>query len=190
MKRICVFCGSSRGSRPEYVQAAKQLGRLLARKKLDLVYGGARVGLMGEIADTVLAEGGEAVGVMPEFLLDKGIAHEGLSDLRIVASMHERKRVMAELADGFIALPGGFGTLEEFFEALTWAQLRMHPKPCGFLNTCQFYRRLLEFLDHAVDEQLLKKEYLSMIIVEDDPETLLEKFEVYHPPTIDKWIGL
>ena len=190
MKRICVFCGSSRGSRPDYVQAAHQLGRLLVRKKLDLVFGGGRVGLMGEIADTVLAEGGEVIGVMPSFLLDKGVAHEGLSDLRIVASMHERKRVMAELADGFIALPGGFGTLEEFFEALTWAQLRMHPKPCGFLNTHQFYRRLLGFLDHAVDEQLLKKEYLSMIIVEDDPETLLEKFEVYHPPTIDKWIGL
>ncbi len=190
MRRICVFCGSSRGSRPEYVQAAKRLGRLLVRRKLALVYGGARVGLMGELADAVLAEGGEVIGVMPRFLVDKGVAHEGLSDLRIVASMHERKSVMVELADGFIALPGGFGTLEEFFEVLTWAQLRMHPKPCGFLNTCQFYRRLMEFLDHAVDEQLIKQEYLSMIIVDENPDVLLEKFEAYRPPVIEKWIDL
>jgi uncharacterized protein (TIGR00730 family) len=190
MEKICVFCGSSRGVRPEYMQAAQELGRLLVRRRLDLVYGGAKVGLMGEIADAVLSEGGEVIGVMPKILVDKGVAHDGLSDLRVVASMHERKRVMAGLADGFIAMPGGFGTLEEFFETLTWAQLRMHQKPCGFLNTCQFYGRLLEFLNHAVEEQLIKEDYLSMIIVEESPEVLLDKFGVYRPPIIEKWIGL
>jgi len=190
MDRICVYCGSSKGGRPEYVLAAQALGRVLVEKDIALVYGGARVGLMGEIADAVLGNGGEVIGVMPEYLIDKEVAYEGLSDLRIVDSMHARKELMAELADGFIAMPGGLGTLEEFFEVVTWAQLQMHHKPCGLLNTHQYFRRLVDFLEHAVDEQLLKREYLSMILVEEDPGTLLEAFDAYQAPVIEKWMHL
>jgi uncharacterized protein (TIGR00730 family) len=162
----------------------------LADKDIVLVYGGARVGLMGEIANAVLENGGEVIGVMPEYLIDKEVAHEGLSDLRIVDSMHARKELMSELADGFIAMPGGLGTLEEFFEVVTWAQLQMHHKPCGLLNTRQYFRQLVDFLEHAVDEQLLKQEYLSMILVEEDPGALLEAFDAYQAPVIEKWMHL
>jgi len=188
MKRVCVFCGSSPGGRPEYVQAAKELGRVLVSKNLGLVYGGASVGMMGEIANTVLGEGGEVIGVIPRFFVDKEVAHERLSDLRIVGSMHERKGLMAELADGFIALPGGLGTFEEFFEVVTWAQLSMHQKPCGLLNVCQYYQLLVDFLDRAVSERLVRVEHRSMILVDESPEALLKKFEAYQPPVVDKWL--
>jgi uncharacterized protein (TIGR00730 family) len=186
MQRICVFCGSSPGARPQYLQAAIELGHALADKKIGLVYGGARVGIMGKIAETVLEKGGEVIGVIPKGLVEREVAFTGLADLRVVNSMHERKALMAELADGFIALPGGLGTIEEFVEVVTWAQLGIHPKPCGLLNVEQYYDRLLDFLDHTVDEQFVEKEHRSMILVDEDSKRLLQKFETYQPPTVDK----
>lgn len=186
MKRLCVFCGSSLGDRPEYAQAARQLGRVLASKNLGLVYGGASVGLMGEVANAVLQEGGEVVGVIPKVLVKREIAHTGLSDLRIVGSMHERKALMADLSDGFIALPGGIGTLDELFEVLTWAQLGMHRKPCGLLNVCQYYRSLIDFLDYAVSQRFLKDQHRLMMLVDESPEALLKKFEEYQGPQMDQ----
>jgi uncharacterized protein (TIGR00730 family) len=188
MKRICVFCGSSPGARPEYVQAARALGQALASRKLGLVYGGSQVGTMCELADAALQAGGQVTGVMPQALVDKGVAHTGLADLRVVGSMHERKALMAELADGFIALPGGLGTFEEFLEVVTWAQLGLHHKPCGLLNVCQYYQPLMGFLDHAVSQRFVKAEHRSMIIVEESPDVLLERFERYQPVVIDKWL--
>jgi uncharacterized protein (TIGR00730 family) len=186
MKRICVFCGSSPGSGPDYLQAAEQLGHLLASKNIGLVYGGGKVGTMGKIAESVMAKGGEVTGVIPKALVDRELAFTGLTDLRVVGSMHERKALMAELSDGFIGLPGGLGTIEEFFEVVTWAQLGMHPKPCGLLNIKQYYNRLLDFLDHTVNEKFVELEHRSMILVEENPEILLQKFETYHPPVTDK----
>ena len=190
MKRICVFCGSSPGAKSDYVLAAKQLGYILARNDLGLVYGGARVGLMGKIAEAVLEMGGEAIGVIPKGLVDKEVAFTGLADLRVVDSMHERKALMADLSDGFIALPGGLGTIEEFFEVITWAQLGIHPKPCGLLNINHYYDRLIDFLDHTVNEKFVEMEHRSMILIDKNPEKLLQKFETYHPPKIDKakWV--
>ncbi|HSK87519.1 MAG TPA: TIGR00730 family Rossman fold protein [Anaerolineales bacterium] len=190
MKRICVFCGSSPGARPEYLQAARELGHALAGKNIGLVYGGAKVGMMGKVAEAVLEKGGEVIGVIPKGLVDKEVAFTGLADLRVVGSMHERKALMADLSDGFIALPGGLGTIEEFLEVVTWAQLGIHPKPCGLLNVEQYYNRLLDFLDHTVYEKFVECEHRSMIMVDENPERLLEKFEVYQPPTIDKaqWV--
>jgi len=190
MKRICVFCGSSPGSGPEYLHAAKNLGYTLARKDLGLVYGGAKVGLMGKIAEAVLEKGGEVIGVIPKGLVEKKVAFAGLADLRVVDSMHERKALMADLSDGFIALPGGLGTIEEFFEVVTWAQLGIHPKPCGLLNVKQYFNWLLDFLDHTVNENFVELEHRSMILVDENPEKLLHKFETYHPPIIDKakWV--
>lgn len=190
MKRICVFCGSSPGARPEYLQAARELGHALAGKNIGLVYGGAKVGMMGKVAEAVLEKGGEVIGVIPKGLVDKEVAFTGLADLRVVGSMHERKALMADLSDGFIALPGGLGTIEEFLEVVTWAQLGIHPKPCGLLNVEQYYNRLLDFLDHTVNEKFVECEHRSMIMVDENPERLLEKFEVYQPPTIDKaqWV--
>jgi uncharacterized protein (TIGR00730 family) len=171
MKRLCVFCGSNLGCHPAYAEAARDLARALVTRKIGLVYGGARVGVMG-----VLAAGGHAIGVIPQGLVEQEVAHTGVPDLRAVASMHERKRVMAELSDGFIALPGGLGTLEELFEILTWAQLGLHRKPCGLLNIRGYYRRLIDFLDHAVAEQLLKAAYRALLLVEERPEQLLDRF--------------
>lgn len=190
MNRICVFCGSSPGARPEYLQAAAQLGQALASKSIGLVYGGAKVGAMGQIANAALASGGEVIGVIPEQLVQKEVAFTDLANLHVVGSMHERKALMVELSDGFIALPGGFGTFEEFFEVLTWAQLGMHHKPCGFLNVCGYYDQLIAFLDHAVDQQFLRTEYRAMVLVDEDPEGLLAQFAAYQPPAIDKaaWI--
>jgi uncharacterized protein (TIGR00730 family) len=155
-----------------------------------MVYGGARVGLMGEIASTVIRAKGEVIGVIPKDLVDKEVAHGGLSELRIVGSMHERKSLMAELSDGFIALPGGFGTIEEIFEVITWAQLSFHDKPCGFLNINGYYDHLIKFLDHSVRENFIVPEHRAMIIIDDDPDSLLDKFSGYVPPNIDKakWI--
>ncbi len=186
MKRICVFCGSSPGARPEYRQAARQLAYTLASKQIGLVYGGGSVGVMGEIARTVLDEGGEVIGVIPKALAKKKVAFTELPDLRVVGSMHERKALMAELADGFIALPGGLGTIEEFFEVLTWAQLGIHSKPCGLLNVGQYYDKLISFLDHTVSEQFVEGAHRSMVLIAGSPEALLEQFETYQPPQVDK----
>ena len=188
MKRICVFAGSSSGSQIEYLAAARELGRTLARRDVGVVYGGARVGLMGGLADAVLAERGHVTGVIPEALVAKEVAHQGLSDLRIVTSMHTRKALMAELADGFIALPGGWGTLEEFFEVLTWAQLGLHEKPCGLLNVRGYFDGLLSFIDHSIDERFVRREHRSMVQVSDSPAALLDLFEAYRPPVVKKWI--
>jgi uncharacterized protein (TIGR00730 family) len=190
VKRICVFCGSSPGARPDYAHAARQLGQGLATREIGLVYGGGRVGLMGEIANTVLDAGGEVIGVIPRELLDKEVAFTELSDLRVVPSMHERKALMVELSDGFVALPGGLGTFEEFLEVLAWAQLDIHQKPCGLLNVCGYYTKLMSFLDHAVNEQFIDWEHRSLLLVDENPETLLKKFEAYQPPRVDKteWI--
>ncbi len=185
MKRLCVFCGSSRGARPNYAEAARALGRALVRRKIGLVYGGGRVGLMYEIARVVHESGGEVVGVIPRGMVDKELAYSELADLRVVGSMHERKALMAEISDGFIALPGGLGTIEEFFEILTWAQLGMHRKPCGFLNAVRYFDKLLGFLDQAVREQFIQPEHRTMILVDENPESLLTKFEEYEPPNVD-----
>ncbi len=188
MNKICVFCGSNNGSRLIYVEAAKNVGGFLASKSIELVYGGGRVGLMGAIADAVLAAGGKVTGVIPESLVAKEVAHQNLTDLRVVASMHERKALMAELSDGFIALPGGFGTFEEFCEVLTWAQLGFHKKPCGILNVGGFYDSLLESFDFAVAEGFVRQEHRSLITVETRIEDLLDKMSKYQPPTTDKWL--
>jgi uncharacterized protein (TIGR00730 family) len=188
MKRVCVFAGSSAGTRDEYQDAARALGRTLAERGIGLVYGGARVGLMGIIADATLTAGGEAIGVIPAALVAREIAHEGLTDLRIVSSMHERKALMADLSDAFIAVPGGWGTLEEFFEVLTWAQLGLHRKPCGLMNVLGYFDGLLSFLEHAVREGFLRREYASTIAVGASPAALLDRLGSYAPPAVEKWI--
>lgn len=189
MRRICVFCGSSPGTRPAYTAAAQRLGKLLVQEGIGLVYGGASVGVMGQIADAVLASGGEAIGVLPQALFLKEIAHHGLTDLRVVASMHERKALMAELADGFIALPGGMGTLEEFCEVVTWAQLGMHQKPCGLLNVERYYDPLAAFFDHAVAHGFVRPEHRAMILVEEDGAAMLAGMRAYVAPALPKWIA-
>ena len=189
MPSICVYCGSSPGKLPAYAAAAAELGRELARRELGLVYGGASVGLMGVLADAVLEAGGRAVGVIPRSLADKELAHRGLDDLFVVTSMHERKARMAELADGFIALPGGWGTLEEIFEALTWAQLGFHDKPCGLLDVGGYYTHLGAFLDHAFEQNFVREDFRPMIMRDASPISLLDRFESYRPPRVRKWIG-
>jgi uncharacterized protein (TIGR00730 family) len=188
MKRIAVFCGSSSGTDKTYMAQAALLGETLARKKIGLVYGGAAVGLMAAVADGALSAGGEVIGVIPEFLQTKEIAHEGLSSLIVVSNMHERKQRMQDLSDGAIALAGGFGTLEEFFEVLTWAQLGLHTKPFGLLNTLGFYDNLLRHLDTMVNEGFLKDANRQMVQVSDRIGSLLEKMEAYVPPASAKWI--
>lgn len=190
MNRICVFCGSNHGSRSEYTEAAKKLGRTLANRKIGLVYGGAKVGIMGTLADTVLSNGATVIGVMPRFLVEKEVAHSRLSDLHIVDTLHERKSLMAELSDAFIALPGGFGTLEEFFEVVTWAQLGMHKKPCGLLNVCGYFENLIMFLNKAVSEKFLREEHREMIFIHESPEELIDQFESYVPPAVNNWMDL
>ncbi|GJM05232.1 MAG: cytokinin riboside 5'-monophosphate phosphoribohydrolase [marine bacterium B5-7] len=179
MEKVCVYCGSSSGKQPEYGYAARRLAKALTLRGIGVVYGGASVGIMGEIADAVLAGGGEVIGVIPQALADKEIAHEGLTELKIVGSMHERKQEMMALSDGFIALPGGLGTQEELFEALTWSQLGIHKKPCGLLNVEGYYDKLCAFLDHAVEEQFVKTYHREMLLVEDSPEKLLTLMETY-----------
>jgi uncharacterized protein (TIGR00730 family) len=188
MKRVCVFAGSNPGSQAEYRAAAQELGQALVVRQLGLVYGGAKVGLMGALADAVLAANGHVTGVIPEALVTKEVAHEGLSDLRVVASMHVRKALMADLADGFIALPGGWGTLEEFFEVLTWAQLGLHQKPCGLLNVRGYFDSLLSFMDHSIEERFVNRENRSMVLVSSSPQALLELFDRYVPRAVEKWI--
>ena len=186
--RVCVFCGSNAGSDPAYVEAARGLGQLLAREGVALVYGGGSVGLMGELADAVLHAGGEAIGVIPHALWAREVGHRGLTDLHIVETMHERKAMMADLADAFIALPGGLGTLEEIFEIWTWAQLGLHAKPLGFLDVNGFFTPLMQFLDRAVRERFLKPPHRAIAFLDSDPERLLRRFDSWRPPKVEKWI--
>jgi uncharacterized protein (TIGR00730 family) len=190
MKRICVFAGSSSGVRAEYLGAASDLGTLFAARGIELVYGGARVGLMGAVADAVLAGGGRVTGVISEALVEKEVAHTGLTDLRVVTSMHGRKALMADVSDAFIALPGGWGTLDEMFEILTWAQLGLHRKPCGLLNVLGYFDRLLSFLDHTMEQGFVRREYASLLSVSDAPSTLLDALRAQTPPVVEKWIDL
>jgi uncharacterized protein (TIGR00730 family) len=183
-----VFAGSNAGLHADYRASARALGQALVRREVGLVYGGAKVGLMGVLADAVLTAGGHVTGVIPQALVAKEVAHQGLSDLRVVASMHERKAMMADFADGFIALPGGWGTLEEFFEVLTWAQLGLHQKPCGLLNVRGFFDGLLSVIDHSIDERFVRPECRSMVIVSSSPDALLDQFDQYVPLVVPKWI--
>jgi len=189
MNRICVTCGSSSGNHPDYSLAAGELGRILVEKDIEIVYGGTDVGLMGEIANTALQHGGRVIGVIPKFFVDK-IAHKGLSELHVVESMYERKEMMFELSDGFIALPGGIGTMEEVFEILVWSQLGLHRKPCGLLNIRGYFDKFIEFLHHAVDQQFIQTEHYEMIRVDDNPEALLFQLISYDPPSIAKWFDM
>lgn len=187
MKRVAVFCGSSNGATEEYIEGAIELGRELAKRGITLIYGGSSIGLMGAVADTVLSEGGEVIGVMPTLLKDREIAHDHLTELIVVQTMHERKAKMAELADAFIVLPGGTGTMEEFFEIFTWAQIGLHEKPCGLLNTNCYYSPLITFFDHMFKEQFLQEKFRSLLIVEDRPEQLFSRFEAFEPPSIKSY---
>jgi uncharacterized protein (TIGR00730 family) len=188
-KRICVFCGSNRGAKPVYAAATIQLARELVRRGIGIVYGAGNVGLMGVLADAALDVGGEVIGVIPQFLVEKEVAHLGLTEMRVVQSMHERKALMAELSDGFVALPGGFGTFDEFCEILTWSQLGLHRKPCGVLNLNGYYDGLLGMFDHAAEEQFLKPEHRSLVLAADDPVELLDRLLAYQPPpAAKKWI--
>ena len=187
IERLCVYCGSSPGNGARYADAASSVAEALVTRNIELVYGGASKGIMGVIADRVLALGGKVHGVIPQQLVDKEIAHDGLTKQHVVASMHERKMLMAALADGFIALPGGFGTLEEIVEITTWAQLRFHAKPCGLLNVDGFYDRLLEFLDNAMTEGFIPDFNRRMLLADECIEGLLARFERYEPPDRDKW---
>lgn len=188
MKRVCVFCGSSSGSNPVYLEAARKVGHTLARRGLGLVYGGGSVGLMGAIANAALAAGGEVVGVIPKALQLRELAHGNLTTLHVVGSMHERKAKMAELSHAFLALPGGMGTLEELAEILTWAQLGLHARPCGLLDVAGYYRPLIAFLDHAVAEGFVRTEHRSLVIVGDDPDALLDAFAQWRAPQVERWI--
>ena len=187
-RRICVFCGSSSGARPSYAEAAASLGRYLATQRITLVYGGGKLGLMGALADAALAAGGDVIGVMPRSMVEKERAHRGLSELRIVESMHERKAQMADLADAFVALPGGYGTFEEFCEVLTWTQLGLHRKPCGVLNVDGYYDQLLALFDHAVEEQFVKPAHREMVLSDPEPEALVRRLLEYQAPVVQKWI--
>ena len=189
MKNVCVYCGSNPGRLPEFRGAARVLGHEMASRGLGLVYGGASIGMMGAVADAVLERGGQAIGVIPYSLATKEVSHDGLDELIVVESMHERKAKMAELSDGFIALPGGWGTIEEIFEMLTWAQLGFHEKPCGLLNVASYYDHLFAFLENAIEQQFVKEDYRPMMIMDDTPATLLDHFDQYRAPKVRKWIG-
>ncbi len=190
MKRIAVYCGSCMGSRVEYRRAAEELGHLMVSRKIGLVYGGGRVGLMGAIAKTVLDDGGEAIGVIPRFLEKEEIVHRHLTELYVVDTMHQRKMKMAELAEGFIALPGGFGTLEEWFEMLTWAQIGHHQKPVALLNVSGYFDPLLEMIDCGFRERFIRPEYCDMIIRDTSAARLLDRMESFEPVRLEKWSGL
>jgi uncharacterized protein (TIGR00730 family) len=189
MRRICVFCGSTAGSRPEYRAAAEEMGAELVRRNIGLVYGGGNVGLMGIIADAVLKAGGEAMGVIPENLMAREIGHKELTKLHVVRSMHERKALMGDLSDAFVALPGGFGTLEEFCEVLTWTQLGLHAKPCGILNILGYYTPLLSMFDHAVEERFLKPENRALVLARESTADLLQALEQWRPVRVEKWLS-
>ncbi|MBD9359393.1 TIGR00730 family Rossman fold protein [Methylomonas fluvii] len=186
---ICIYCGSSPGRIDAYGEAAQTLAKALVSRNIRLVYGGAGIGIMGTVADQVLKLGGQAIGVIPKALAHKEVAHPNLTELHVTQSMHERKMLMAELADGFIALPGGIGTLEELFEIWTWAQLGFHQKPCGVLNVAGYYDALISFLDHVAAEQFVKPHHRDMLMVESDPQLLLERYANYQPPAIKHWVN-
>jgi uncharacterized protein (TIGR00730 family) len=188
VKRICVFAGSSAGNVDVYRTAAIALAEALSARGIELVYGGGCVGLMGVLADAMLARGGRVIGVIPQALVAREVGHHGVSELRIVESMHERKATMAELSDGFIALPGGFGTLEEMFEVLTWGQLGLHERPCGLLNVAGYFDGLLGFLDHARGQGFVNSSHRAMLLVDADPGRLLARFAGYRAPAVDKWL--
>jgi len=189
IKKICVYCGSSPGKNPAYSLAAASLARVLCDRGIGLVYGGAAVGVMGTIANAVLEAGGEAIGVIPKSLAIKEVAHANLTELHVVASMHERKAMMAELADGFIALPGGWGTLEEIFEMLTWAQLGFHDKPCGLLNIDGYYNGLISFLENSFEQKFVNELCRPMLMKAQEPVALLDQFAAYRAPKVRKWMG-
>ena len=189
LNRICVFCGTNPGSGPAYGVAARELGRVLAEQGIELVYGGASVGIMGELADSVQEHGGHVTGIIPQQLVEKEAAHTGIPNLIVVASMHQRKSQMADMSDGFIALPGGIGTLEGFFEVLTWGQLGIHTKPSGILNIEGYFDSLTDFLDHAVREGFLTDAHRHAIIVETEPHKLLERMRAYSPPEGERLMG-
>ncbi|MGC1273101.1 MAG: TIGR00730 family Rossman fold protein [Planctomycetaceae bacterium] len=188
MKRLCVYCGSRIGSSNEYRSAAEAFGRELAERKIELVYGGGSVGMMGVIADAVLNAGGHVVGVIPELLAVKELMHPGVPDMRLVPDMHARKALMAELSDGFVALPGGFGTFEELFETVTWGQLGIHAKPIGLLNTTGYFDDLLRFLDRSFDDGFIKPMYRGLYHVADSPAELLDRLEGHRPPAVERWL--
>jgi hypothetical protein len=188
MQRLCVFCGSSVGNNVAYTDAAEAMGKLLARRGIGLVYGGGNVGLMGVMADAAMAAGGEVIGVIPKALFDREVGHPGITDLRIVDSMHTRKALMADLADAFVAMPGGVGTFEEFFEAITWTQLGLHRKACGLLNVAGFYSPLAAFIDQAVTDGFIKPIHRAAIVVDDDPERLVDTLLRIEIPDVPKWI--
>jgi uncharacterized protein (TIGR00730 family) len=188
MKRICIFCGSSPGSRPEYRRATEELAGELVRRKIGLVYGGGNVGLMGIVADAVLKAGGEVQGVIPKHLMAREVGHKGLTKLHVVHTMHERKALMADLSDAFVALPGGFGTLDEFCEVVTWTQLGLHAKPCGILNVLGYYTALLAMFDHAVEERFVKPENRALVLARDEPAELLQALEEWRPVHVEKWL--
>ncbi len=188
MKRVCVFCGSSPGTRPVYAEAARSMGRLLAERGIGLVYGGGRVGLMGEVADAVLAAGGEVTGVIPRGLMEREVGHRGLTTLHVTGTMHERKALMVDLSDGFVALPGGYGTLDELCEALTWSQLGIHARPCGILNVGGYFDALLALFDHAVREGFVREAHRGLVLEASEPAALLDVMARFQPPTTEKWI--
>jgi len=188
-RRLCVFCGSNTGYRPEYRAASEALGETLAQRGIELVYGGGNICLMGLLADAVLSRGGGVIGGIPESLMAREVGHLGLTELRIVASMHERKALMSDLSDGFIALPGGFGTIEEFCEVITWSQLGIQSKPCGLLNVHNYYAPLLELFDDAVREGFLREDNRHLVLDDSDPARLLEKMSAFHADPMPKWIG-
>ncbi|MEX3841385.1 MULTISPECIES: TIGR00730 family Rossman fold protein [unclassified Paraburkholderia] len=190
MKAVCVYCGSSPGANPVYTEAAQAFGRALVASNLALVYGGGKVGLMGVIADTVMEGGGRAIGVIPKLLVDKEVGHVGLTELHVVPDMHHRKKMMADLSDAFVAMPGGAGTLEELFEVYTWAQLGYHRKPVGVLNIGGFYDPLMALLDHTVREGFMRQTYRDMLQTDGDPVALIARLKRYHAPTKDKWADL
>lgn len=187
LRRVCIFCGSSSGDDAVYLEAARATGRLLAERGLGVVYGGGGIGLMGAVADAARQAGGEVIGVIPQHLLDWEVGHSDLTDTRVVANMHERKATMAELSDAFIALPGGIGTMEEFFEVWTWAQLKLHDKPCGLLNVAGYFDHLLGFLDTMVGHRFLHNSHRHMIQVENDPGRLVDLLQLYAPPVVERW---
>lgn len=189
MRRVCVFCGSNVGQQPAYAEAAQAMGALLARRGIGLVYGGGNVGLMGVIADAALAAGGDVIGVIPQALANREIAHAGVTALHVVDSMHTRKAMMADLSDAFVAMPGGVGTFEEFFEAVTWTQLGLQRKPCGLLNVNGFYAPLAAFIDQAVTEGFIKPAHRAAIVVDSDPARLIDTLATVQLPDVPKWIG-
>ena len=190
MKRICVYLGSNPGNNPAYTAAAEALGIELAARKIGLVYGGSSTGLMGRLADTCLAQGGEVIGIIPKLLVDKEVAHKSLTKIHVVNSMHERKQLMADFSDAFIALPGGIGTLEEFFEVLTWNQIGYHAKPCGLLDVNGYYACLTDHMDRMVTEGFLVGDHRRMVLTSPDPAALIDMFTDYDPPRVDKWIEM